>query len=93
VNPTGAFQAAAALRPDVISCSWGFDVTGPLSAAEQALAAAVAAAVAAGIVVVFSAGNCQQGFPVRIPAVFVHRFWPIPYSDSGGFRTPLGGGQ
>lgn len=65
VNPTGAFQAAAALRPDVISCSWGFDVTGPLSAAEQALAAAVAA----GIVVVFSAGNCQHGFPAQHPDV------------------------
>jgi len=26
---------------------------------------------------------------MRIPAVCVHPFWPIPYTDSGGFRTPL----
>lgn len=25
---------------------------------------------------------------LRIPEVFVHRFWRIPYSGSGGFRTP-----
>jgi hypothetical protein len=27
---------------------------------------------------------------VRIPEVFVHPFRLIPYTDSGGFRTPLG---
>ena len=69
-NSTGAFNAAAALDPQVISCSWGHDIrSGPLAAAHQALAAAVAAAVAAGIVVVFSAGNCQFGFPGQHPDV------------------------
>ena len=70
VNSTGAFNAAVALNPHVISCSWGSSVpNGPLSAANQALAAAVAAAVAAGIVVVFSAGNGQFGFPGQHPDV------------------------
>lgn len=70
VNSTGAFNAAVALNPHVISCSWGSSVmNGPLSAANQALAAAVAAAVASGIVVVFSAGNGGFGFPGQHPDV------------------------
>ena len=70
VNSTGAFNAAMALSPHVITCSWGSSVVnGPLSAANQALAAAVAAAVASGIVVVFSAGNGGFGFPGQHPDV------------------------
>jgi subtilisin family serine protease len=70
VNSTGSFNAAVALRPAVISCSWGSDVADPpLSAADTVLAAAVAAAVAAGIVVVVSAGNGQCGFPGQHPDV------------------------
>jgi subtilisin family serine protease len=69
-NSTGAFNAAVALRPDIISCSWGSSIqTGPLSAANQALAAAIAAAVDKGIVVVFSAGNGHWGFPGQHPDV------------------------
>ena len=68
VNSTGAFNAAVALNPDIITCSWGFHIpNGPLSAAEQALAAAVAAAVASGITVIFSAGNGHAGFRRSIP--------------------------
>jgi len=67
-NTVGAFNAAVALRPDIITCSWGSSkMNGPLSAADQALAAAVAAAWAAGIVVVFSAGNGHWGFPAQHP--------------------------
>ena len=70
VNTTGAFNHAVSLAPQVISCSWGFDIPqGPLPAALQALAAAVAQAVAAGIVVVFSAGNGHYGFPGQHPDV------------------------
>lgn len=72
VNSTGAFNAAAQLDPPpaVIACSWGSDVPeGPLSAADQALAAAIALAVANGIVVVFSAGNGHYGFPGQHPDV------------------------
>src|SRR5690606_23650017 len=50
VNVTAAFNAAAALQPHIITNSWGSSVPGPpLSAANQALAAAVAGAVAEGI--------------------------------------------
>lgn len=69
-NSTGAFNAAVGLSPQIITCSWGSDVrTGPLSAANQTLAVAVADAVARGIVVVFSAGNGQLGFPGQHPDV------------------------
>jgi Subtilase family len=70
VNSIGAFNTAIGLGPHVISCSWGSDICGPgLSAASNALAAVVARAVANGIVVVFSAGNGQCGFPGQHPDV------------------------
>jgi subtilisin family serine protease len=70
VNMIGAFNAAVALQPDIISCSWGSHTPDPpLSASNQALAAAVAYAVSQGIIVIFSAGNGQVGFPGQHPDV------------------------
>ena len=70
INTTGAFNAAVALGPDIISCSWGGDIEDPpLDAADQALAAAVANAVQQGIIVIFSAGNGHWGFPGQHPDV------------------------
>lgn len=70
VNSTGGFNAAVGLHPNIITCSWGsHHPFGPLSAADQVLAAAIAAAVAAGIIVVFSAGNGHYGFPGMHPDV------------------------
>ena len=69
VNTTGAFNAAVGLGPNIITCSWGSSTNGPLSAADQVLAAAIAAAVASGIIVVFSAGNGHAGFPGQHPDV------------------------
>jgi subtilisin family serine protease len=70
VNTVGGFNAAVALGPQIISNSWGSDNRfPPLSAASQALAAAVALAWANGIIVVFSAGNGQWGFPGQHPDV------------------------
>src|SRR5262249_37561736 len=55
VNTTAAFNAAVGLGPDIITCSWGSDVrNGPLSAANQALAAAIATAVASGSIALSS---------------------------------------
>lgn len=69
-NPTGSFNAAVALSPHVISCSWGWHVPNPpLTAIQSALAAAISAAVLNGIVVVFSAGNGGLGFPGQHPDV------------------------
>src|SRR5262245_29803147 len=69
-NSTGAFNAAVGLSPHIITCSWGsHHPSGPLSAADQTLAAAIAAAVASGIIVVFSAGNGHYGFPGMHPDV------------------------
>ncbi|MCI0746772.1 MAG: S8 family serine peptidase, partial [Verrucomicrobia subdivision 3 bacterium] len=82
VNSIGAFNAAVARRPDVISCSWGSSIrVGPLSAANQALAAAIANAVRLGIVVIFSAGNGHYGFPGQHPDVI---------SAGGVYLTPDG---
>lgn len=67
-NTVGAFNAAVALNPHIITCSWGSsNQNGPLSAADQALAAAVSAAWSSGIVVIFSAGNGHWGFPAQHP--------------------------
>lgn len=95
VNSTGAFNAAVALSPHIITCSWGSSVQfGPLSAANTTLGAAVAAAVAAGIVVVFSAGNGHWGFPGQHPdvisagGVFMEEDTSLQASDySSGFAS------
>jgi hypothetical protein len=96
-NSTGAFNAAAALRPHVITNSWGGHVpSGPLSAAQLALAAAVSTAVASGIVVVFSAGNGHFGFPGQHPdvvsagGVFMQQDGSLMASDySSGFASAV----
>jgi subtilisin family serine protease len=70
IVPVGAFNLAASLRPDIISCSWGrHKPYATLTAADQALAAAVADAVRKGIIVIFSAGNGHNGFPAQHPDV------------------------
>jgi subtilisin family serine protease len=70
VNTIGSFNAAVGLAPHIITNSWGSSVvSGPLSAANQAMAAAIAAAVASGIVVVFASGNGHWGFPGQHPDV------------------------
>ena len=97
VNSVGAFNAAAARRPDIISCSWGSSVShGPLSAGQQALAAAIAHAVRMGITVVFSAGNGHWGFPGQHPDVisaggtYMHPDGTLEASDySSGFESNI----
>lgn len=69
VNTIAAFNAAVALQPDIITCSWGSNSPFELSAADMVLEAAVAAAVAQGIVVIFAAGNGHAGFPGQHPDV------------------------
>ena len=96
-NSTGAFNAAVALGPDIITCSWGSDVrTAPLGAADVALAAAIADAVARGIIVVFSAGNGHFGFPGQHPdvisagGVFMDSNGALRASDyASGFTSPV----
>ena len=101
VNSTGAFNAAVSLAPHIISCSWGSSVRNPpLSAANQALAAAIAAAVAGGVVVVFSAGNGHFGFPGQHPDVisaggtYVNADGTMRASDySSGFASNIYAGR
>jgi len=69
VNTTGAFNAAVALGPQIITCSWGSHSPFALSAQDLVLSASIGAAVAAGITVIFSAGNGHAGFPGQHPDV------------------------
>ena len=97
VNVTAAFNAAVALGPDIITNSWGSNQrTGPLSAANQALAAVIAAAVSSGITVVFSAGNGSWGFPgqhpdvISVGGVFRERNGTLRASDyTSGFMSNI----
>ena len=71
INSTAAFRRAVALKPDIISCSWGSDLRNPyqLSSSHKVLASVIADAVRQGIVVIFAAGNGQWGFPAQHPDV------------------------
>ncbi|TET10248.1 MAG: peptidase S8 [Candidatus Thorarchaeota archaeon] len=70
-SPTLAFNTAVDQSPDIITCSWGYDLRGKttLPAEHANLEAAVASAVADGIVVCFSAGNGHIAFPAMHPDV------------------------
>jgi subtilisin family serine protease len=74
IDPTGDFNVAIASspQPHVLTNSWGYDIDYPgvtLNPYLKTLEAAVANAVANGIVVCFSAGNGQHGFPGSMPDV------------------------
>lgn len=78
-NEAAAFKTAVDLRPDIITCSWGFDLIDPLStnrrhltnipARHRSLELDVARAVADGICVVFASGNGETAFPAMHPDV------------------------
>lgn len=70
IDSVAAFNTAVALKPHIITCSWGWDKqNGPLSAGQNTLAAAISLAVSRGIIVIFSAGNGHWGFPGQHPDV------------------------
>ncbi len=70
IDSVAAFNAAVALKPHIITCSWGWSNRfGPLSASQNTLAAAISLAVSNGITVIFSAGNGHWGFPGQHPDV------------------------
>jgi hypothetical protein len=97
VNTIAGFNTAVARSPHIIRCSWGSSNRfGPLSAADQALAASIALEVNAGIIVVFSAGNGHFGFPGQHPdvisagGVFMHPDGSMEASDySSGFASNI----
>ncbi|MFI6499023.1 S8 family serine peptidase [Nonomuraea typhae] len=100
-NTVGAFNAAVALNPHIISCSWGSSLEkGPLSAADHALEAAIALAVQQGIIVVCSAGNGHFGFPGQHPDVisaggaYVDQLGDLHASDyASGFASRIYAGR
>ena len=71
-NTTLGFKTAVDLRPDIITCSWGYSEDVPGSGMPnwlKPLYLAVLDAVARGITVCFSAGNGHYGFPGSMPEV------------------------
>lgn len=71
-NMTLAIKTATELRPDIVTCSWGHSVDGPLPSMPnwlKPLYLAVLDAVSKGITVCFSAGNGHYGFPGSMPEV------------------------
>ena len=100
VNTIGAFNAAVALQPDIITCSWGSHTPFALSAADMVLETSVAAAVAAGIIVIFSAGNGHCGFPGQHPDVisaggaYIDENGFIQAANyASGFQSPIYAGR
>ncbi|WP_121353391.1 S8 family serine peptidase [Flavisolibacter nicotianae] len=100
-DASGAFNTAAALRPGVISCSWGKDKPqGPLSGDDLVLSAAIANAVVNGTTVVFSAGNGGWGFPGQHPdvisagGVYMDENFSLQASDyASGFASNIYNGR
>jgi serine protease AprX len=86
-SEAAAFKTAVDLRPDIITCSWGFDLIDPSSTNRRHLTSIpgrhksleldVARAVAEGICVVFASGNGEAAFPamhtdvIAVGGVFV----------------------
>jgi serine protease AprX len=70
-NPIAGLKIAISAQPDIISCSWGLDKPDiySISASDRVLAATVSDAVRKGIIVIFSAGNGDWGFPAQHPDV------------------------
>jgi subtilisin family serine protease len=70
-NAVLSFDRAMSLSPQIVSCSWGWDLPGvtTLPAPLVPLRLRILAAVAAGTTVVFSAGNGHVAFPGMMPEV------------------------
>ncbi len=71
-NTTLAIKTAVELRPDIITCSWGYSMDLPNTSMPnwlKPLHLAVLDAVSKGIIVCFSAGNGHYGFPGSMPEV------------------------
>lgn len=97
INGAAEINQAAALHPDIISCSWGLSVnTSSMTPSQTTIAAAIANAVKKGIIVVFSAGNGHYGFPGQLPyvisagGVYVDKDGKLQASDyASGFESNL----
>ncbi|MDJ1170898.1 S8 family serine peptidase [Roseofilum sp. BLCC_M154] len=101
LNSIAALREAIALKPDIISCSWGSDQRRSiLSPYNKVLASLVAEAINQGIIVIFAAGNGHWGFPAQHPEVIAaggvympldesHRHELEASSYSSGFISPV----
>jgi serine protease AprX len=72
-DPSAALKKAIGLRPDVLSCAWGFNIDHPgtdgVPSEFQNIERLLLQAIDMGIVVVAAAGNGQRSFPGSMPEV------------------------
>jgi subtilisin family serine protease len=94
-----AFLKAKALKPHIVTNSWGGDgdypPLGPPDEADRAFALEIQDAIESGIVVVFSAGNGQFSIEPQVPGVlaaggvYVDQDGQMRASDyASGYRSP-----
>ncbi len=68
-SASAAFSQAIESQPDIISCSWAFNIPDKLYGPQRVLDAQIIDAVSRGIVVIAAAGNGEFGFPAQHPRV------------------------
>lgn len=68
-SASAAFSQAIESKPDIISCSWAFNIPDKLYGPQRLLDAQIIDAVSRGIVVIAAAGNGEFGFPAQHPQV------------------------
>ncbi|MEW6056807.1 MAG: S8 family serine peptidase [Bdellovibrionota bacterium] len=88
-DPSHALEVAIDLKPQVISCAWGFNIDHPdqrgLPSEFRKLYRLIMRAVDQGITVVAAGGNGQYSFPASIPEVIAAG--GVYYSPDGNFDT------
>lgn len=90
------FMKAKSLKPEVLTNSWGGDVSGGLAQDDITWALEIQDAVEQGIVVVFSAGNGQFSIEPQVPSVlaaggvYMDRALRLQASNyASGYRSPF----
>jgi serine protease AprX len=72
-DPSLAIEKAISLRPDVLSCAWGFNIDHPgvqgVPPEYQSIERLILQAIDMGITIVAAGGNGQRAFPGSMPEV------------------------
>lgn len=87
-DPSYALKKALLLKPDVISCAWGFNIDHPesptLPSEYQKMRRLILKAIDNGISVVAAGGNGQRSFPGSMPEVIAAG--GVYYTPKGSFE-------
>jgi hypothetical protein len=92
IDPYDAIEKALELRPDILSCAWGFDIDHPDEATRGELPSdmlhlqeILLKAIESGITVVAAGGNLQYAFPACMPEVIAAG--GVNYEPNGEFTV------